>query len=77
MLYLRKHSYNKVESKKMKEKYFSICKCRLCGEIYANEEKNLTLSEVAILILRECKQPHAHFCKDGAIGMADFQGLKP
>lgn len=54
----------------MRERYFSVCKCRLCGETRSN------LAELSILTLKECEGPHLHLCADNSVGAADFQGFK-
>lgn len=63
--------------------YQAIYKCRLCGlELGAQRTgKDFAMRETALLacgFYDKCKSPNhtIHFCDDGSVGIADFQGFK-
>lgn len=66
--------------------YRTVFKCRLCGECYeggcTGSEKvvfNATLSACLGIPSKDPQAPcmtEVHSCKDGGIGVADFQGFK-
>lgn len=60
----------------MRKTYFSICKCRLCGETYTAGQTRCTIPEAAVLAFEAYKGPNLHYCKDDSIGIADFLGFK-
>lgn len=60
-------------------------KCRLCGEVYAGGctgNKQVAIGNAIASCAGERIEPFTpeltapHFCKDGGIGIADFQGFK-
>lgn len=66
--------------------YHSTFKCRLCGEIYeggCTSSKRIAEQSIMLTCLGlPSPQPQApgmtevHSCKDGSLGVADFQGFK-
>lgn len=72
-----------------KAEYEAIYKCRLCGEEFCDNaavEENLAEAISMSLVVNghtqhvKCQRNlyrHAvHYCKDGSVGFADFQGFR-
>ena len=59
--------------------FHTIRKCRLCGETYEDspliggDGTDIPAKRAMSAVLTE---PMPHFCKDGSVGLADFQGYK-
>lgn len=78
----------KTEEENMSKYYYTIYRCRMCGEEFAS--RVIANSEAAIEqmvhITAKCEikkwagipitETSMHSCADGALGMADFIGFK-
>lgn len=70
------------------EEYKAIYKCRLCGEEFEDcttgedivQAVNVALSVVGhtnhVKFARNIYKNTTHYCEDGSLGFADFQGFK-
>lgn len=65
--------------------YKTVFKCRLCGECYESGctgSQSVALQATVCACLGKSFQPQSpdltepHFCKNGDIGVADFQGFR-
>ena len=66
--------------------YRAMCKCRLCGEVFANGavtgNKGLAVQAIVDMSLNRytvIQAPHSiqtHLCENGDVGCADFIGWK-
>lgn len=67
--------------------YREIFKCRLCGETYESgctRNENIALQATIAACIHSAKPPvpqcpsitEIHSCKDGSIGVSDFQGFR-
>lgn len=65
--------------------YRTVYKCRLCGERYysgVTRSRKIALEHIAYTVNEKCLNLETpllvepHICKNGGIGVADFQGFE-